>query len=368
MSIINTLERLNVPLSLIEQDGIYVQSKSRTLVCREKYRIQSGRRILLSRTIEHVESIVSNPQKAMALNFLSEKLNVGDYFLVDSNTLRKEGSTKIITTGYLAGHQVWFMGSTIQLTDTGYRQSFDSIYRNIDKSGQPTSGIISMPVIQETTIPRGTTTSTFTARTTRTFTRVEIEALGYNSDELAAGCWQECVLEKPNTETHLVNISTDLEPIGENIFWPNAYFNGVDDSENKFQSLIPHYATRTPDFVFRLRAYDNRTNADYPEPNYSGFGNAGKCLDIPFENENSKPIRIIYKNDGRFTFENTPDEFILTFNTTNPRAAFGLAIEFKPLDGKKVESEVYFDLKTGTRTLNIQDLYHTIDTTALVNA
>lgn len=356
MSIINTLERLNVPLALIDQDGIYVQSKSRTLVCKEKFRIQSSRRTLISRTIEHVEAPVSNPQKAMALNFLSEKLNIGDYVLLDSRTLRKEGSTKILTTGYLAGQQVWFMGGTIVLTDTGYIWSFDSIYMNIDKSGQPTSGIVSLPVIQETTIPRGGTTTTFTTRTTRTFTRAEIEAMGYNSDELAAGCWQECILQKPNTLTHLVNLSTDLEPIGDNIFWPNAYLNGIDDSEADFQKLIPHYATRTPDFVFRLRAYDDRTNADYSEPNYSGFGNAGKCLDIPFENENSKPIRVVYKSTGLFTIENTPEEYILTFNINSQRIGIGLAVEFKPLDGKKVEGETYFNLKTGERTLNIKDL------------
>jgi hypothetical protein len=35
-----------------------------------------------------------------------------------------------------------------------------------------------------------------------------------------------------------------------------------------------------------------------------------------------------------------------------------MAIEYKPLDGKKVDTEMYFDLITGKRTLNIQELYH----------
>jgi len=140
------------------------------------------------------------------------------------------------------------------------------------------------------------------------------------------------------------------------MFWPNVYLNGKDDNTFDFQKLIPHYATKTPDFVVRIRAYDTRTTADYPSQNYGGMGNAGKCMDLPFENENVKPIRI--QAGSNFGLENNEDELVLTFNLNAAQAAIGIAIEYKPLDGKKVDTEMYFDLITGKRTLNIQELYH----------
>ena len=373
MSNIQTLERLNVPLALSDQNGIYVQSLNQSLVMREVYEYRRNdstgvrEKKLISQELQIVQKAVSNPQKSMGLNFLSEKLNMGNYTLVNPRTLRKEGSTAIIKEGYLTGQQVWFMGGTIEITETGYRQSFDSIYRNIDQSGNPTSGIISIPGKQEhrfIMIRRAgkkvteTVTKSF-VEVNKTFTKEEIEALGYNSDYLAANCWYESVIERPSEETHLLNVSTDLEPIGDNLFWPNVYFNGKDDNFFDFQKLIPHYATKTPDFVVRIRAYDTRTNADYSGLNYSGMGNAGKCLDIPFENENVKPIRI--KSGTSFLIENNEDEVVLTFDLSAEQAAIGIAVEYKPLDGKKVDTEMYFDLITNQRTLNIQELYHPKD-------
>jgi hypothetical protein len=370
MSNIQTLERLNVPLDLSDQNGIYVESRQRFLVVREIYEYRRNpvttvrEKKLISRVIEAVEEPITNPQKAMALNFLSEKLNTGNYVLVNPRRLRKEGSTKIIEVGYLAGQQVWFMGGTIDITDTGYRQQFDSIYRNIDRNGNPTSGVVSLPVHQEHRfiltrragkVVTETVNTTF-AKVNQTFTKEDIESWGYNSDELAQRCWKECIIQRPSEETHLLNVATDLEPLGDNIFWPNVYLNGKDDNTFDFQKLIPHYATRTPDFVVRIRAYDTRTNADYPGLNYAGMGNAGKCMDLPFENESVKPIRI--QAGSNFGLENNEDELLLTFNLNAARAAIGIAIEYKPLDGKKVDTEMYFDLITGKRTLNIQDLYH----------
>lgn len=363
MSIINTLERLNVPISLAANDGIYVQSKIRSLVCREKWQIQRGRRTLVSRNIEHVEAAPANPQKWMALNYLSQKLNVGDYSLVGPNTLRKEGSTKVITTGYLAGQQVWFMGGTIQLNENGYRQSFDSIYMNIDKSGQPTSGIISMPVIIETTIPRGAGQTTITNRVNRTFTRVEIEALGYNSDELAAGCYQEFTLERLNPETHLINVSTDLEEIGEGVYWPNAFFNGRDDSEFNHRTLIAHYAPSSPLYDYRITGYNTSTNADYPAPNYSGLGNGGKWFDRPMDPQQSKPIRCDFGSS--YGIEETADELIVTYKEGEAVAAIGIEILYRGTGGKGRDHFIGVNLLTGEKFWDHRTLFASLNTSAV---
>jgi hypothetical protein len=95
----------------------------------------------------------------------------------------------------------------------------------------------------------------------------------------------------------------------------------------------------------RLRAYNDSTNADYPAPNLSGMGNYGQCLDIAFENEAVKPVRIEWGSS--FGIQQTEDEVILTFDANGQRAAIGMCVEYKPLDGKKTDNEIYMDVRTG---------------------
>jgi hypothetical protein len=37
----------------------------------------------------------------------------------------------------------------------------------------------------------------------------------------------------------------------------------------------------------------------------------------------------------------------LTFDANGQRAAIGMCIEYKPLDGKKTDNEIYMDVRTG---------------------
>jgi hypothetical protein len=170
-------------------------------------------------------------------------------------------------------------------------------------------------------------------------------AFGITAEMIAENCYQLFELETPSENTHLLNVATDFEPLEEGVWIPNVYFNGKDDNTFNFGALIPPYASRTPDFVVRLRAYNDSTNADYPEPNYSGMGNYGQCLDIAFENEAVKPVRIEW--GSTFGIQQTEDEVILTFDANGQRAAIGMCVEYKPLDGKKTDNEIYMDVRTG---------------------
>jgi hypothetical protein len=75
------------------------------------------------------------------------------------------------------------------------------------------------------------------------------------------------------------------------------------------------------------------------------MGNYGQCLDIAFENEAVKPVRIEW--GSTFGIQQTEDEVILTFDANGQRAAIGMCIEYKPLDGKKTDNEIYMDVRTG---------------------
>lgn len=210
-----------------------------------------------------------------------------------------------------------------------------------------------MPVTEITKI--GTKTLRYTK--TEVYRKGELEAkFSMTSEQLANGRGVSYDLTKPSEETHLLNVSVDLEQLDANIFWPNVYLNGRDDNSFDFKKLIPPYAATTPDFVVRVRAYDDRTTDDYAEPNYSGMGNYGKCLDVPFENESVKPIRVEFASVTQTLIEETPEELVITFKEGSQRAAIGIGIEYKPLDGKKVAQECYHNCLTNERTLSIFDL------------
>lgn len=369
MATIDTLVRLGLPLSFDQHDGIFVESKRIDPVLTEFYEYRTNpttrrrEKTLVERTLTPQVTIPTRPIKMMALNFLSEQISAWNYQVVSENHIRKEGNTRILTTGPLAGQEVRFDGGDIIIENGVMRREYDSPYTNVDRTGQPAQ-VVTLRVRERhrfvmRQVSGGIVTETFKdsfVNTSKVFTKDQIEAMGFSGQLLADYTSHEFTLTRPNEATHLLNVSTDLEPMGEGMYWPNAYFNGRDESTFNFRSLIPHYATSTPDFVYRIRAYDTSTNADYPSPNYSGMGNYGKCLDIAFENEDVKPVRVLFGDVQRTEIHNGVDELVITFKSGTSRAAIGMAIEYKPLDGKKVENEMYINCLTGERTLRIFDL------------
>jgi hypothetical protein len=75
------------------------------------------------------------------------------------------------------------------------------------------------------------------------------------------------------------------------------------------------------------------------------MGTGGKCLDIAFENESVKPVRVEWGNS--FSVRNEADEVVLTFDQDGTNTFIGMCIEYKPLDGKKTDNEIYMEVRTG---------------------
>jgi len=354
------LERLGLPSELAYFDGIIQFKESAKPVFKRiidrKFDWTQKKWVETIKSFEVYSKISKTPQglnKREALNFLNDMIHGHQFQVQDANTLVKPRQEVTIQVGPQAGNTFWIKGQKIELGNAGLKWTTDSVYMNAETDGSPSEGWAYFEV-EETTnflmtntvngVPT-TTVKTVRHRVNRKFTHDELEALGYTDEYLSSLAYSRYTLAKPDTSIYLTCVSTDLEQLGDNIYWPNAYFNGRDESTFDFTKLVPHYTSKTPDFVFRIRAYNDSTNADYPEPNYSGMGNFGKCMDIPFENERVKPVRVEFGDN--FGIEHTEEELVVTFANDGTRAAIGLCIEYKPLDGKKTDNEIYMDARTG---------------------
>jgi hypothetical protein len=364
-----TLERLGIPSELGYFDGIVQFKESAKPVFRKivdrKYDRTQRKWVETLKSFDVYAKVSTTPQglnKREALNFLNDMIHGHQFEIVDANNLVKPRKEVTIEVGPQAGNTFWIKGQHIELGNAGLKWTTDSVYMNAEAYGSPSEGWAYFEV-EETTnfhmtntvngVPT-TTIKTVRHRVNRKFTHDELEALGYTDEYLSSLAYSRYTLAKPDTSVFLTNVSTDLEQLDENVYWPNAYFNYRDDSTFDFTKLIPHYANRVPDFIFRIRAYNDSTNADYPAPNYGGMGNFGKAMDLPFENETAKPIRVEW--GANFGIENTDTELVVTFAEGSTRAALGLCIEYKPLDGKKIDNEIYLDVRTGEVIHSIFDL------------
>jgi len=343
-----TLQRLGLPDQLTRFNGWLQQTEHMIPALKENVTMaydRTTRKWVRTATYELTKTNVNRGDKWMAYNYFNALVH-GHGFVVsdDGNAIIKEASTFVVPVGPQAGKQFWLGGQTMQFDRGTWTRVYHNPFRNADKEGNPHEGLIGMVVFNTTTF-QTSTPKVVRHKFNKTFTRSELLAMGITEEMLAENCYQKFIMTTPAEELHLLNVATDLEPLEENVWIPNVYMNGKDDNTFNFGALIPPYATRTPDFVVRLRAYNDSTTADYPEPNYSGMGTAGKCLDIAFENESVKPVRIEWGN--AFGIQQTDDEVILTFDANGQRAAIGMCIEYKPLDGKKTDNEIYMDVRTG---------------------
>lgn len=349
-----TIERLGLPQQLSRFNGWLKETEQMIPALNENVQMvwdKVLRKYVKNTTYSLTKTNVTRQGTWMGYNYLSSLIhdhgsNVSD----DGYTLSFDRKTFIAPVGPQAGKEFWVGGQTMTFERGFWTRKYFDPFMNIDAEGNPHEGRISMVVFNSTTFST-TPPKTIRQKYNKVFTRSELAAMGITTEMIAECFYQKFALQTPSEDTHLLNVSTDLEPIEDGIYWPNVYFNGRDDNGFTFQNLIPPYATKTPDFIVRLRAYNDSTTADYPEPNYGGMGNFGKCLDLPFENESVKPVRIVWGD--HFSVSNDPDEVVLTFDQNGQRAAIGMCIEYKPLDGKKTDTEMFINLKTGERTLSI---------------
>jgi hypothetical protein len=355
-----TLERLGVPNELAYFHGL-IQFRERSVptfrkIVDRKYDKTLRRYVDTLKSFEvygKVSTIPVGMNKHYALNFLSDMLGGQQFDYVNPNLLEKQRKVFTMQAGPQIGKEFWIMGQRIELDNAGFTWRNGSVFMNTEKGGAPSEGWNTFPVEHtinlylSSTVNGVKTTTIKTQRYTQNieFTKAQLEALGFTDEMLTAHSYMRYDRTTPDTNVYLTDVSTDLEQIEDNVYWPNVYFNGKDDNSFDFKKLIPHYAATTPDFVVRVRGYNDSTNEDYPEPNYSGMGNFGKCFDIPMENEAVKPVRIEFGE--QYSFENNDEEIVVTFANDGQRAIVGMAIEYKPLDGKKVDNEIFMNARTG---------------------
>jgi hypothetical protein len=343
-----TLEMLGLPEQLTRFNGWLKQTEHAIPALKENVTMaydKATRKWVRTATYELTKTDVNRGDTWMAYNYFNSLVH-GHGFIVsdDGNAIAKEASTFVVPVGPQAGKEFWTGAQTMEFDRGTWKRVYHNAFRNADKDGNPHEGLIGLVVFSKTTF-QTSQPKVVSHKFNKTFTRSELLAMGITADMIAENCYQKFDLITPSIDTHLLNVATDLEQLDENVWVPNVYFNAKDDNSFNFGALIPPYAGRTPDFVVRLRAYNDSTNADYPEPNYSGMGNGGKCLDIAFENESVKPVRIEWGNS--FSVRNEADEVILTFDQDGTNTCIGMCIEYKPLDGKKTDTEIYMDVRTG---------------------
>lgn len=349
-----TIQRLGLPEQLTRFNGILSSIENVIPAIDEKVTRRFDRiaRKWVSETTRTLVPYKINGNKWMAYNHLAELVH-GHGFVVseDGYTLTKEAQEFVAQEGPFAGN-TYRTGKQTMTYDRGeWVRRYHDPYRNAGNDGLPHEGLIACVVINTTTFDIKPTPRIVKQTYNRTFTRSEMEAMGFTTEMLGALSYQRFELQTPSEETHLLNVSTDLEQLDENVYWPNVYFNGKDDNSFDFQRLIPFYAFKVPDFEVRITAYGDVTTADYEEPNYSGLGNAGKWLDRGVENELVKPIRIEY--GPSYSVEDTADELVLTFKEGASRAAIGVEILYKGTGGKGRDHFIGVNLLTGEKFWSI---------------
>jgi len=352
---IETLKRLGLPENAASWDGWMSSTGKNSFILKEtyerKFNVQSKKWIQTLVSTEFIPTSVpsSHPAIFHGLNYLCDQVNAFGLTQVNENQYSIGPMSATITVGPYAGKTYWYMGKTITKTGDTVKREYTSIYMNAEKDGNPSEGIVNVTVNEVVNFvsSKGTRLSSSSYNKVREFRKGQLEALtGKTSEELAAYCYEIFTLTPKNNDIYLTSISTELEKIEENVYWPNVYLNSKDDNLFNFRALIPHWATSTNDFVVRIFGYDDRTNADFPGVNYSGMGNGGKFMDLPFENETVKPVRVDFI-DGNSRPENTEDELVIYFNRASVRKIIGMEIEFKPLTGKGNWCRSYVDINTG---------------------
>jgi len=343
-----TTERIGIPDQLTRFNGWLRQAEQMVPALKENVTMaydRATRKWVKTATYELTKTNVSRNDAWMSYNYLGLLVNNHGFEVSeDGNLLTKDASTFIVEAGPQEGKEFWTGKQTMEFSNGKFKRIYHNAFRNAANDGSPHEGLIGLVVFNTTTF-QTSQPKVVRHKFNKTFTRSELLAFGITAEMIAENCYQLFELETPSENTHLLNVATDFEPLEEGVWIPNVYFNGKDDNTFNFGALIPPYATRTPDFVVRLRAYNDSTNADYPAPNLSGMGNYGQCLDIAFENEAVKPVRIEWGSS--FGIQQTEDEVILTFDANGQRAAIGMCVEYKPLDGKKTDNEIYMDVRTG---------------------
>jgi len=281
-------------------------------------------------------------------NHLSTMINnIGFVPSEDGYSLTKPALNYTPEFGPQAGKEFWTSAQTITMERGIYKRTYDDPFMNIDETGAPHEGRLSMVTYQRDVFA----TRTVEGKVNKTYTRAELLSLGITTEQLAAMTYEQFDIRTPSEATSLLNVSTDLEELEEGTYMPVVYINGKDANTFDFRKLVGPSGQPTNDFIIRVLAYNDSTNADYPEPNYSGMGNFGKCLDLPFENEAPKPVRVTFGSN--FAIENTEDELHIQFDENGRVSLISMMIEWKPLDGKKTYVEMFLNPRTGERFLDI---------------
>lgn len=348
-----TMQRLGLPEQLANYNGQIVLTKfiRPALVVtktRTWNRLTKKYDVATEYSLQEEKMPLVGLKSDLLWNHLSTMIHsVGFVPSEDGYSLEKPGRTFTPQVGPQAGNTFWTSGQKITLERGIYKRTYSDPFMNADKTGAPHEGLLSMVTYQRDVFPA----RTVTGKVNKTYTRAELLSFGFTTEQLAALTYEQFEIRTPSEATSLLNVSTDLEQLEEGTYLPMVYINGKDSNTFDFTKLIGPFAQKTNDFVIRVLAYNDSTNEDYPEPNYSGMGNFGKCLNLPFENEAPKPIRVTF--GPHFSVENTEDEVHIQFDENGTRALISMMIEWKPLDGKKTYCEMFLNPRTGERFFDI---------------
>jgi len=85
-----------------------------------------------------------------------------------------------------------------------------------------------------------------------------LAATGMNEHQLAEAFGHVWHVEPKSSETHCLNIASDIIMVDDNTVKGEAYINGVLSSEIDYTSLISSYGKNLPDFVCRYKLYNEK--------------------------------------------------------------------------------------------------------------
>jgi hypothetical protein len=206
-------------------------------------------------------------------------------------------------------------------------------------------------------------------KSTKIFTKSEIEAMGYTDEQLATMSFEKWNLVDVNPDTELAHIALELQPIEEvqDMLFPQVWINGTDDNDFNFQALNTPWGGKMTDFTLKicgygdidfedLFTYDSTGRAtlkpDAPvfatSENPKLFGWRGKFSETVFENEFPPIIKVVEGDRYLATYS----EGILTvqFPVGVNRKVIGFHIANKPDTGKSDFYHIFYNLHSGEQT------------------
>lgn len=206
-------------------------------------------------------------------------------------------------------------------------------------------------------------------KSTRIFTKAQIEAMGYTDAQLSELSFQRWNLVDVDPTVELAHIALELQPVEgvDNMLFPQVWINGTDDNDFNFQNLNTPWGYKMTDYTLKICGHGDVTTEDLftfdstgraiPKPdapvfvtseNPKIFGFRGKFSETVFENENPPLIQVTEGDKYQVTF----DSGILTiqFPVGVNRKVIGFHLAMKPDTGKSDNYHVFYDMKTGVQT------------------